>query len=192
MLENYLAYLSFLEDEFKKFFEQQKPYIFCKKGCGKCCKNAQFPYSNIEVLYLLMGAQKLDDNTLQEVMENIKTLKQEKANFKGKKFRYDCPFLVNNECCVYDYRGIVCRAFGLLTVKADGKVEAPFCYAEGLNYSNVVEDGGKNVSPEKFKLLGVKEKPFAYNVSYKTLTDPEFERAFKFNFGEKKPLIDWF
>ncbi len=55
MLENYVTYLNFLSGKFTKFFEKQKPFIFCKKGCGKCCKNAEFPYSQIEAEYLMFG-----------------------------------------------------------------------------------------------------------------------------------------
>ena len=115
-----------------------------------------------------------------------------KKDFKGKKFVYDCPFLINNECVVYNYRGIVCRSFGLMTVGEDGKIKVPFCCYQGLNYANVMEEDGKHVSEEKFKKLGCKEEPTAFNVSYKFLTDPDFERGFNFSFGEKKPLIDWF
>ena len=56
MLKNYLNYLRFVNDKLNKFFEKQKPYIFCKKGCGMCCKNAQFPYSKIEMDYLMQHA----------------------------------------------------------------------------------------------------------------------------------------
>ena len=34
MLENYVTYLCFLDGKFKKFFEKQKPFIFCKIGCS--------------------------------------------------------------------------------------------------------------------------------------------------------------
>ena len=192
MIENYITYLNFLSEKFNRFFDKQKPYIFCKKGCGKCCKNAQFPYSQIEFEYLMRGTLYFDLKTKEAVVSNIKSVMKAKENFQGKKFVYDCPFLINNECVVYNYRGIVCRSFGLMTVGEDGKIKVPFCCFQGLNYSNVMEDDGKHVSEEKFKQLGCKEEPTAFNVSYKFLTDPDFERGFNFSFGEKKPLIDWF
>ena len=55
MLQNYEKYLEFLNTKLNKFFEQQEPYIFCKDGCSLCCQNAQFPYSLLEVQYLLKG-----------------------------------------------------------------------------------------------------------------------------------------
>ena len=191
MLANYITYLNFIDGKLKKFFERQKPYIFCRKGCARCCKNAQFPYSSIETAYLLFGFMKLDKSVQEKVDTNVQRIIKEKKNFTGKKFRYDCPFLIDNVCCVYDYRGLVCRSFGLLTNGINGNVQVPFCCYEGLNYSNVMEDNGKKISTEKFEKLGVEEEPVAFNISYEFLTDPDFERGFNFSFGEKKPLIDW-
>lgn len=192
MIENYLTYLKFLDTKFEAFFEKQKPYVFCKKGCGLCCKNARFPYSQIEMIYLLSGLQKQDDATILKVMDNIKKVKAAKKEFEGERFLHDCPFLIDNICSVYAYRGIICRSFGLMMVGSDGKINVPFCCFDGYNYSNVMDDDGKNVSAEKFKSLQVKEEPIAFNISYNNLTDSDIETGFHFKFGEKKPLIDWF
>lgn len=191
LINNYINYLKFLDEKFARFFKSQAPYIFCKKGCGKCCRGAQFPYTKIEVTYLLYGAQNLDSPIGEKVLKNIQRIKKQKQLYTGKRFRYDCPFLINDECCVYEYRGIICRAFGLMTIDKDEKVKVPFCCFDGYNYSNVMQDDGKNVSPEKFKLLGVKEEPVAFNVRYENLTDEDIAHSFGFSFGEKKPLIDW-
>lgn len=48
MIENYITYLKFLDEKFNRFFKKQPPFICCKKGCGRCCKNAQFPYTQIK------------------------------------------------------------------------------------------------------------------------------------------------
>ena len=69
MLENYIKYLKIVDSKLQKFFEIQKPYIFCKKGCANCCKNAQFPYSRIEMLYLLEGAVKLSEEIQKELSQ---------------------------------------------------------------------------------------------------------------------------
>lgn len=191
MIENYVTYLKFLDEKFNRFFKKQTPFICCKKGCGRCCKNAQFPYTQIEVVHLLSGAQKLNDETIEQIMDNIAKIKLKKENYKGDKFLYDCPFLINNSCSVYEYRGIICRSFGLMTVGKTGNIQVPFCCFQGLNYANVMEDDGKNISVEKYQKLNVKEEPTAFNVSYEFLTDPDFARGFNFKFGDRKPLIDW-
>lgn len=185
MLENYLLYLKFLDKKLSKFFEKQKPYIKCKKGCGKCCKNAQFPYSQIEMVYLLQGATKLDDKSINKIMQNISEIKKtkENSNSNEKEFSYDCPFLINNECSVYEYRGVICRSFGLMNINEEGKILMPFCCFQGYNYANVME--GKNISAKKFRLLNIKEEPTAFHTDYKFLTDKDFEKMFKFKFGKK-------
>lgn len=192
MLVNYLTYLKFLNDRLEKFFEKQKPYICCQKGCGMCCRNAQFPYSQMELSYLLQGLWALDLDTKKLISANIKKLQQDRLNFKGERFLYDCPFLINNVCSVYEYRGIVCRTFGLLYTGIDGRIKVPFCSFQGYNYANVLTDDGSQISSEKFEKLGIQEEPVAFNISYEFLTNPDFERGFNFSFGEKRPVIEWF
>lgn len=192
MLGNYAAYLEFLNKKLTGFFAKQKPYIFCKKGCTRCCKHAQFPYSAIEMRYLLDGALTLDEQTQKRIESNVAEILERKKNYRGKKFKYDCPFLVNNACSVYEFRGVICRTFGLMTNTPEGKVRAPFCAFEGLNYSNVLNLSKKTISQKKFKKLHVESEPLGFNVSYNYLTDTDFEQTFNFSFGEKKPMIDWF
>ncbi len=194
MFNNYLKYLEFISEKLDKFFSKQKDYIFCKKGCGLCCKNAQFPYSKIEMQYLLSGCKYLSTETLDTIEKNIAKIAKDKENFKGEKFLYDCPFLIDNVCSIYNYRGIICRSFGLMSIikGADKKTQVPFCYANGLNYSNVIDPETKQVSGEKYRQTGIKEEPLAFNVSYEYLTGKDFEESFNFTFGKKKPMIEWF
>lgn len=192
MIGNYVAYLAFLNKKLSDFFHRQKPFIFCKKGCAMCCKHAQFPYSAIEMKYLLNGALTLEEKTQQKIEENIAGILEKKQHYKGKNFKYDCPFLVDNVCSVYEYRGVICRTFGLMTNTENGKVRAPFCAFNGLNYSNVLNLSKKTISPRKFKKLHTVDEPLGFNISYKYLTDSDFEQTFGFVFGEKKPMIEWF
>ena len=170
MIENYILFLKFLDEKLQKFFTLQKPYIMCKKGCALCCKDAQIPYSKLEMDYLMLGAWGLSDKNKRIVAENVQKILKAKAEFNGDKFLYDCPFLINNECSVYNFRGIICR----------------------LNYSNVMDFDTNKLSSEKFKELGFENEPAGFNIGYEFLTDKDFEKTFKLEFGEKKPLIDWF
>ena len=191
-LQNYITYLNYINDKLKKFFERQQDYIFCKEGCAKCCKNAHFPYSKIEVQYLIEGFNKLPFELKEKIKSNIKKTLLDKKQSNDKNFKYTCPFLINDKCSVYDYRGIICRTFGLMSINKKGPVKVPFCCYEGLNYSNVLDEKENKVSEEKYKQLGFKEEPLAFNVSYDFLTNPDFEKGFNFSFGDKKALIDWF
>lgn len=192
MLENYAKYLFFIQGKLNGFFEKQKPYIKCKKGCAKCCKNAVFPYSDIEVKYLMVGYSQLEKSVQDKIMQNIQNTLTLKKEFEGKEFLYDCPFLIDDACSVYNHRGIICRSFGLITNGADGRMKVPFCCFEGYNFSDVVDFETKIVSMEKFKKLNIQQEPLAFNAGYHFLTDDDFARGFGFEFGDKKPLIDWF
>ena len=192
LLRNYETYLGFLESKLIKFFASQKPFIFCKKGCAKCCQKAQFPYSLLEIKYLLSGFLLLDKEKKKKIEDNLQAVAAKKKKFRGKNFRYDCPFLIDNVCSVYKYRGVICRTFGLMTNNGEGKIKSPFCSELGLNYSNVLNARKNHISVRKYKKLGVKEEPLGFNVGYKYLTSEDFEESFNIKFGDKKPLIDWF
>ena len=194
MIENYEKYLEFISEKINGFFERQKPYIKCRKGCAKCCKNAEFPYSFIEFKYLLSGFLTLDKE-IQDIIEaQILAVVEAKKKFQGEKFLYDCPFLINDVCSVYPYRGIVCRTFGLIIQKKENETanKVPFCIHEGLNYSMVLDEEKNIISEKKYKELGISEAPLGFNISHKFLTDIAFEKKYNFEFGEKKTLIDWF
>ena len=55
-MDKFINYLNFLQNKLDLFFEQQEPYIACKKGCGLCCQNAEFPFSEMEFNYLIKGS----------------------------------------------------------------------------------------------------------------------------------------
>lgn len=193
MIENYEQYLDFLTGKLNKFFEAQSPYIFCKRGCAKCCQEGEYPFSQIEFDYLIRGFTSLPKETRFEILNNIAQIKLAKKNSTEEKFLYQCPFLINNECSVYTHRGIICRSFGLIyTVAGEAKPKIPFCAYKGLNYSNVFDTETGMIPTEKYKAMNIDKEPLAYNVSYNFLTSEDFEKMFKFKFGDKKPLIDWF
>ena len=192
MKENYITYLKFLDEKLTRFFELQKEYICCHKGCSLCCQNAEFPYSKLEVQYLAAGFFTLGSSTQELIEKKVYSLKELKKKFQGERFLYECPFLINNMCSVYEYRGIVCRTFGLLALSGDKKVKTPFCCFKGLNYSKVFDHITQQLSDTKVQKLGYKNAPLGFNISYEFLTSPDFERGFNIKFGEKKPLLDWF
>lgn len=178
--------MGYLNRKLGRFFESQAPYIKCKKGCARCCQNGIYLFSKIEFDYLMVGFLQLPVEIQQKIKAKVKKIKEAKLE------TYECPFLINNTCSVYDFRGITCRSFGLMSINVEGgPAKIPFCTYEGLNYSNVIDPKTKVVSQEKFDKLGVKEEPLAYNVDYSILTSEEIEKNFEIDFGEKKPLIDW-
>ena len=64
----------------------------------------------------------LDTDSIVQALMSAQRMKKTKVTSKKTKlewkkdeadFIYECPFLINNRCCVYSYRGIICRTFGL-------------------------------------------------------------------------------
>jgi len=191
MLKNYVDYLQIINQKLKRFFNKQQEYICCTKGCAKCCKNGEYPFSEIEYRLLTLGFSKLPTEKKEQIIKNVVEIKKQKALHEEGTFTYPCPFLLDDLCSVYDYRGIICRTFGLITKFEDNTPKIPFCVHENLNYSKVYDAETKKISTELYQKSGYKEEPEAYNIDYKFLTDDDFGKSYGFEFGEKKPLIDW-
>ncbi len=102
-----------------------------------CCENGDYPLSQTEYEYLMQGYIKLDNNTKKTVQHNIKNIVKGGA----------CPFLINKQCSVYQYRPIICRVHGIAYLCKDNTVKIPYCAKEGLNYSSVYSDGEIVINP---------------------------------------------
>ena len=107
----------------------------------------------------------------------------DKKEFCGKRFEHQCPFLLNNECVIYKYRGIICRTFGLAYYddKA-GYVRLPDCVNEGLNYSQYYD--------KKNKTLNIPDVPKA-NLRIDRVLENELTKLYKIDSGEIRPMLDW-
>lgn len=190
----YKRYLNTIDVVLKGYFEDQKEYIFCKKGCSHCCEIGTYPYTDLEFKYLLLGFFRIPMKEQQKVIKRIQDLKKEYQECEDKKkFEHRCPFLdEDGVCTVYEYRGMICRTFGLITMLDDGGCVIPFCQELGLNYSNVYDPINKRIDMEKVKKLGFKNIPHPRKTSLKTIMSPEmFEGESPIDFGERKALIEW-
>lgn len=190
---NYKRYLNTIDKVLQEYFENQKEYICCKMGCAHCCENGQYPLSELEFHYLLLGFFKLEAKTQQEVIKKIQSLKKEYENTEDRaNFMYRCPFLGEDKICtIYDFRALICRVFGLITRHESGATSIPFCHSLGLNYSKVYDPENKKIDYDKVKALGYKEDPDVHRTNLKQLMSPNFFEGEPLNFGEIKSLIDW-
>ena len=110
-----------MDKKLEGMFEKQAPFIRCKKGCAFCCKEGEYPLSELEYIDLMFRYNELDETMKDKVTANINNL-LESSRVK----MYACPFLVDNLCSVYKSRGLICRTFGLLSYKEDGKTKCRF------------------------------------------------------------------
>ena len=78
-------------------------------------------------------------------------------------------------------------------VKGDEKnLNIPFCAYEGLNYSGVIKDVHNAVSMHEIEKNELNPYVTAYNLDYSTLIKDKDAATFGVDFGEVKPLIEWF
>lgn len=86
--------------------------ITCKRGCSHCCTKSTIGISFIEMNYMVTHSavakkqlKRNPPNIINSLMLKL-TNESLSPNTLG-----DCPFLLNNECSVYEYRPFACRTF---------------------------------------------------------------------------------
>lgn len=178
MLKRYEKFLENLDKRLAKYFEEQCEHIKCKEGCSSCCEIGEYPFSQLEMEYLMLGFSQLTFDKKFHVKKEIERLKRDKPKM------YKCPFLINKKCCVYKYRGLVCRIHGLAWFdEIEDRIRLPYCVNKGLNYAKVFD----RETGEVFLNEPIRERLRIDTL----LTSPEAEEL-KLEMGEIRPLKDWF
>ena len=185
-IKNYKIFLESIDSDLNKIFDYQKEYIFCKEGCAHCCKNANFPMSELEFEFLMLGYNELSSELKNQIQENIKVAKSTED-----KDHYDCPFLINNKCSVYYNRPLVCRAFGVLTQDAKGIPSFPFCTTIGLNFSQIYDENKKGLSVELYDKGNFKVFPKIFRLSNSVIMNLPYAKELGINWGEAKRMVDF-
>lgn len=182
MINRYKKYLELVDIRLGHLFEKQAPFIKCQKGCAYCCKEGEYPLSELEYVNLMLYYHTLPGEIKGKINRNISLLiKSDRQKF------YSCPFLIENSCSVYPARPLICRAFGLISYMDDGKNKVPFCIELGLNYSDVCDkDTGLLV-----RCADDGTEPCAYNIDRRTLRSRENEEMFDIYFGKDKSMAEW-
>ena len=147
-LTEFCLYMNKIDTRIQKFFNSQRPYIFCKEGCSKCCKKGAFPCSEMEFELMNIGYNELPPETRVKILSKVAKIKEEQKAFEGELFNYECPFLINDRCSIYVFRPIICRTFGLPHFDKEGKLKVPFCVDDGLNYSQVYDKTTETISSD--------------------------------------------
>lgn len=173
MLVRYEKFLKVLDKFLNELFETQKEFIKCKRGCSSCCKSGDYPFSRLEAEYIMAGFAKLPVEVQIQIKNNIIKIKGEKS--------YQCPFLINDECSLYERRGIVCRTHGLAYLY-DGIVHLPECANNGLNYFDVFNLKTKEVSIQN---------PIKVSLRTDDLFNSTIAAKYDLQCGEIRRLVDW-
>ena len=174
--------MKYIDDVLSRMFVAQKPFIKCQKGCAYCCKEGEYPISELEYINLMLFFNGLADDIKIQVEDKIKNLlKQERSKL------YECPFLVDNVCTVYPARAIICRTFGLISYDDKDKKRIPFCVNMDLNYSEVFDKDKQMIISN----AADGTEPVAFNIDRHFLRSKRVEKQFNIFFGDDKALIDW-
>lgn len=136
-MDNYISFLSSLDKRLGEYYENHSEFICCKKGCSFCCQKGDYPISELELRFLMLGYSNLNNDIKIKVQNNFKNMLKGEA----------CPFLVDKECSVYNYRPIICRVHGLAYFYKDSLVKVPYCVNEQLNYAKVFDNGEILIEP---------------------------------------------
>ena len=97
---------------------------------------------------------------------------------------YKCPLLINKKCCVYQYRGIVCRIHGLAWYdELENRIRLPYCVNKGLNYASVFD----RETGEVFLDAPITERLRIDSILTSSQAEP-----YNLECGEIRPLLKWF
>ena len=174
MLKRYKKFLKYYDKILAELSKTQQKYIVCKKGCSFCCENGDYPFSRLEMEYLMAGFQLLPQEIKNVIISNINNISDKK--------RYRCPFLIDNACVLYERRGITCRVHGLAYLY-NGIVNLPECVNIGKNYSNVFIKSTKEV---------ILPYPILESFRLDDIFKSKMFKRYDLEAGEIRSLIDWF
>lgn len=184
-VENYKKFLDIFMQDINAMFEHQKDYICCKEGCAHCCEYGEYPFTEVEFKFLMIGYEKLAPEIKEIVKKNCKNITPDENGY------YVCPFLIGKKCSVYDNRALVCRTFGLLNREADGRVNGPFCGKLGLNYSKVYDKETKELLTDVIEENHYKNLPRVFNLDITNIRTLGLVKELGIEFGEQKALREW-
>ena len=195
MLVKYQSYLEKLNSDLDTYFSEQQEFIKCKKGCSICCKSSYYPVSELEHEYIkICFKEKLSEGQQEEVRQKTLQIMRDRREFLVNNsnifdFSYECPFLLDNSCSIYEYRALLCRSHGLIYKDVDkaNKLNFPYCVKLGHNYADIWDSEKNTISIEKMKALDMKVNPEIFDLSYSTMMND----AEGVEFGDVRMLFEW-
>jgi Fe-S-cluster containining protein len=113
------------ESEFARNKKEYGERIHCRRGCTDCCSQ-MFQITEIEAAYISQGVERLPPNERENLRERARQYKVQRERLLTTRnvpdawgslppagLRLVCPALKDGACCIYEYRPLICRKYGI-------------------------------------------------------------------------------
>jgi len=142
--------------------------IQCKKGCARCCKFYSSPQIyELEWNYIKKHIEtNLSEKQIQFIhqkftqnINNLKSLLEKKFDMSKVNDSFyisifyisECPFLIKNECLIYNVRPLICRIFGYSKEINRSVSESPQEFNQILTCTEEIERWKSEISQGNIK-----------------------------------------
>lgn len=126
-------YYKAVDKRIKKIIKNQN--LACRISCSKCCEDIHFLLPRIEIDNIVIALNNFNDSNVKDIIgQKIKFLyenykhKAINANYnfdnsidgvnyvlsvfkRESEIIYNCPFLIENKCSIYENRPVICRTY---------------------------------------------------------------------------------
>lgn len=97
-----------ISDSLTQVYLEQVGPVMCKKGCSNCCKNPTVPFTEPELIGISWyAAEKLTGSIRARVKQRL----------YDHEATVECPFLIDDDCSVYEVRPLICRQFYVKNIR---------------------------------------------------------------------------
>ena len=109
-------------------------YGFQCQGCeDSCCMTRFYHHTFLEYLYISKGFHMLEPEEREPVVKRAFQVRHTYAqkDKTGDRIRIMCPLIADNQCMLYNYRPMICRAHGIphkLRHPVRGVITGPGCH----------------------------------------------------------------
>ena len=111
---NFSSYAQSEVDQIKDSVVKSGAKFDCRKGCSYCCTLRVESYPQ-ETFRIARKMRERDD--VQSLIDTLGQYSQKVTGLRMEEHYEPCPFLVKNECSIYDVRPFMCRKYNSLDVE---------------------------------------------------------------------------
>jgi Fe-S-cluster containining protein len=142
-------------DRTRAAYSRESP-LACQKGCAHCC-HFNVEINVLEAEPLADRVRRLPEDQREATVQRLKAAHETLLRTGPLRHRHPCPFLVDNECSVYDDRPLSCRSHVSVAVA--------FCITEFQTEKAVLSEDDPEVDPT------VLQGNFMWHILLRSVTD---------------------